>query len=58
MWVTVPLGTEPKYQRVSRPGKLGEFKEESVRALKTDADRPRRNRRTALALCDTIKTNG
>lgn len=54
----VPLGTEPKYQRVSRPGKLGKFKEELVRALKADAHRPRRNRRTALALFDTIKTNG
>jgi len=57
-WVKVPLGTEPKYQRVSKPGKLGEFKEELVRALKADAHRPRRNRRTALALFDTIKTNG
>ncbi len=57
-WVKVALGTEPKYQRVSKPGKLGEFKEELVRALKADAHRPRRNRRTALALFHTIKTNG
>ncbi len=57
-WVKVPLGTEPKYQRTSKPGKLSEFKDELVRALKADAHRPRRNRRTALALFQTIKTKG
>lgn len=36
-WVKVPLGTEPKYQRASKPGKLSEFKDELVRALKADA---------------------
>ena len=54
----VPLGTEPKYQRDSKPGKLSEFKDELVRALKADAHRPRRNRRTALALFQAIKAKG
>jgi transposase len=57
-WVKVPLGTEPKYQRASKPGKLSEFKDELVRALKADAHRPRRNRRTALALFQAIKAKG
>ena len=57
-WLKVPLGTEPKYQRASKPGKLSGFKEELVRALKVDAHRPRRNRRTALALFHAIKAKG
>jgi transposase len=57
-WLKVPLGTEPRYQRASKPGKLSGYKEELVRALKADAHRPRRNRRTALALFHAIKAQG
>jgi len=57
-WIKAPAGTEPKYQRLSKPGKLSEFKDELVRALKADARRPRRDRRTALMLFHAIKAKG
>ena len=57
-WLKVPTGTEPKYSRVSKPGKLGAFKDELLRALTADARRPRRDRRTALAFYNEIKAKG
>lgn len=57
-WIKAPAGTEPKYQRLSKPGKLSEFKDELVRALKADARRSRRDRRTALMLFHAIKAKG
>ena len=57
-WLRVPAGTEPKYRRGSKPGKLGAFQEQLVRALQADARRPKRERRTALALYGDIKTKG
>jgi len=57
-WIRAAAGIEPKYRRAGRPGKLTPFKEELVRALKADARRPRRDRRTALMLFAGIKANG
>jgi transposase len=57
-WVKAPAGTEPKYQRGRKPGKLTPFKDELVRALKADARRPRRDRRTALKLFAMIQATG
>jgi len=57
-WLKVPVGTEPKYCRASKSGKLGSFKETLIQALQEDARRPRRERRTALALFQAIKVQG
>ena len=57
-WLKAPDGTVPKYQRTGRPGKLSAYKEVLVQALQTDAHRPRRDRRTALALYQAIKAQG
>jgi transposase len=57
-WLRVSWGAEPKYRRRGRPGKLGEFKADLVSALQTDAHRPKRDRRTVLALCADIKAMG
>ena len=57
-WLKVPVGTEPKYCRASKSGKLGAFKETLIQALQVDARRPRRERRTALALFQAIKAQG
>lgn len=49
---------EPKYERSSKATKLTPFHETIVRALKADARRPKRDRRTALALFEQIKSEG
>jgi transposase len=57
-WLRASWGAEPKYRRRGRPGKLGAFKADLVSALQTDAHRPKRDRRTALALYVEIKQKG
>jgi len=58
-WLRAPTGTEPKYRRsVSKPGKLDAFKDELLHALRVDARRSRRERRTALALLSVIRAKG
>ena len=57
-WLKAASGTEPRYRRVSRPGKLEAFKEQLVQALQADARRPRRDRRTALVLLRVIRAKG
>ena len=57
-WVKAPAGSAPKYQRAGRPGKLTPYKDELLQALKADARRPRRERRTALKLLSMIQANG
>ena len=57
-WVKAPAGSAPKYQRAGRPGKLTPFKEDLLQALKADARRPRRERRTALKLLSMIQAKG
>jgi transposase len=48
----------PKYRRSSRPGKLDAYHEVLRQALKADARRPKRERRTAKALFAQIKLAG
>src|SRR5690606_19666289 len=49
---------EPKYERSAKSTKLTAFHETIVTALKVDARRPKRERRTALALFEQIKGEG
>ena len=53
-----PVAAEPKYRRSARATKLSAFHEELVQALKADALRPRRERRTARVLYTQIKAAG
>jgi transposase len=57
-WLEAPLDGEPKYRRQPKPGKLTAFHEALQRALKADAHRPKKERRTALALYAEIKAAG
>jgi transposase len=49
---------EPKYERKPATTKLTPFHEAIKQALKVDARRPRRERRTALALYEELKAEG
>jgi transposase len=53
-----PVQGEPKYRRALGPCKLTAFHEAIEQALKADAHRPKRERRTALALYGEMKTAG
>ena len=53
-----PLQGEAKYRRGLRPGKLSAFHEALKQALSADAHRPKRERRTALALYGEMKAAG
>ena len=57
-WLKAPLGGEPKYCRQLQPGKLTAFHDTLKQALKADSYRPKRERRTALALYAAIKALG
>ena len=57
-WLRAPKGTEPKYRRVSRPGKLTAFEAQLIAALEADSHRPKRDRRTARALTAQIRQQG
>ncbi len=58
-WLKAPVAGEPKYRRDPRPGKLTAFHEAlQQQALKVDAHRPKRDRRTAQALYAEIKAAG
>jgi transposase len=57
-WLRAPKGTEPKYRRSSRPGKLTAFEAQLIQALEADAHRPKRERRTARALTGQIRQHG
>ena len=57
-WLKKPEGTEPKYRRKSRPGKLAAYEAVLSRALETDLRRPKRDRRTARALHAELKAQG
>jgi transposase len=57
-WLRAPVTGEPKYRRGERPGKLTAFHEILVQALKADAHRPKRERRTARALYAELKAAG
>ena len=57
-WLKAPLEGEPRYRRSERPGKLSAFHEALQLAFKTDAHRPRHERRTARALHAQIRAEG
>ena len=57
-WLRAAEGVEPVYRRCSRPGKLTPFIEELEQALRSDAGRPKRERRTALALYGQLQQSG
>lgn len=57
-WLKKPEGTEPKYRRQSRPGKLTPYEAILIRFLESDLRRPKRDRRTARALFAEIKAQG
>ena len=56
-WLRTPL-QEPKYRRRAMPTKLGPFQEVVKQALKADAHRPKRERRTARMLYAQLKAAG
>ena len=47
-WLKAAQGAEPRYRRAQVPKKLSPYVELLQQALKTDAHRPRKERRTAL----------
>lgn len=57
-WLRAAQATEPKYRRRAGACKLSPFEGHLLRALETDAHRPKRDRRTALALFAEIKQDG
>jgi transposase len=57
-WLKVPEGTQPGYRRPPTPTKLTPFEAYLRQALKTDAHRLKRERRTALALLGELRGQG
>lgn len=57
-WVTAEKGIEPKYQRGPQETKLTPFEDVLVKWLETDRHRPKKERRTALALFGELQTLG
>ncbi len=57
-WLDAPLNGEPKYRREPRAIKLTPFEEALTHALKVDARRAKKERRTALALYRELKAAG
>jgi transposase len=57
-WLKAPEGVEPKYRRRAGDTKIAPYAERLVKMLKIDAQRPQRERRTALRLFALIKAEG
>ena len=57
-WLRAPRGMEPRYRRGVKPGKLTPFHAQLIQALEADAHRPKRERRTALALKAQLAEQG
>ena len=57
-WLKQAKAAVPKYRRRDRPGKLTVFEAQLAQALQADGRRPKRDRRTARALCAQIKGEG
>jgi transposase len=57
-WLSEPSGAEPQYLRRAIPHKLTAFAESLIQMLEADARRPKRDRRTAKALCAQLKNEG
>ena len=57
-WLEAPVHERPKYRRKPQPTKLAAFHERLIQALSADAQRPKRERRTARALLVELKAAG
>ena len=57
-WLKAPAEAQPKYRRQSVASKLTPFFETITQALKSDAHRPRHERRSARALLSLIQAQG
>ncbi len=57
-WLRKLPGSEPRYQRARRPGKLAPYEATLAAALEADARRPKREGRSAWALFAHIKGQG
>ena len=57
-WLRAPEGSEPVYKRQSKPGKLTPYIPQIEQALRIDAHRPRKERRTAQALFHQLQAEG
>jgi transposase len=57
-WLAAPVKERPQHRRSPQPTKLTPFHAQLVQALKADARRPKRERRTARALHEQMKSAG
>jgi transposase len=57
-WLRAKPGVEPKYRRRAMPHKLTAFAAPLKLMLEADARRPRRDRRTGLALFRQLQADG
>ena len=57
-WLKAAEGTEPKYRRVGGEIKTAPYASRLMKALETDAHRPKRDRRTAKKLYSEIRSEG
>jgi transposase len=57
-WLRMPEAKEPRYRRPAVPIKLTPFVASLTQALAADAHRPKRERRTVLALFQQLKAEG
>ena len=57
-WAKAPVEVEPKYRREARSTKLAAYHQMLEQALRADAQRPKRERRTARALHAQLKAGG
>ena len=57
-WLKTAEGTEPNYRRGRHDTKIAPYAAHLIKALETDAHRPKRDRRTALRLFQEIQAAG
>ena len=57
-WLKTPEGVEPKYRRQRHDTKIAPYAAQLIKALETDAHRPKRDRRSALKLFEEIQAAG
>ena len=57
-WLKTPEGTEPKYRRQTPNTKIAPYAAQLIKALESDAHRPKRDRRSALKLFGELQAAG
>ena len=57
-WLKTAEGTEPSYRRSRHDTKIAPYAAQLIKALETDAHRPKRDRRSALKLFEEIQAAG